>query len=137
MPIVRNVLREHKIQRIMQRRADSALPIVVIHGDGIEGLEIRQAIEDEQSEVPPQPRFELAPVMDGRAVVPQCENEIGSSRTKREIGQQALPITRGDIGIPLVAVKEVFAVKRHVGHGCPDKRDLYRAMASSMSALWS
>ena len=73
VPIVRNVLREHKIQRIMQRRADSALPIVVIHGDGIEGLEIRQAIEDEQSKVPPQPRFELASVMDGRAVVPQCE----------------------------------------------------------------
>ena len=69
-PIVCDVLREHKIQRIMQRRADSALPIVVIHGDGIEGLEIRQAIEDEQSEVPPQPHFELASVMDSRAVVP-------------------------------------------------------------------
>ena len=73
VPIVRDVLSEHKIQRIMQRRADSALPIVVIHGDGIEGLEIRQAIEDGQSEVPPQPRFELVSVMDGRAVVPQRE----------------------------------------------------------------
>ena len=70
VPVVRDVLREHKIQRVMQRRADSALTIVVIHGDGIEGLEIRQAIEDEQSEVPPQPRFELASAMDGRAVVP-------------------------------------------------------------------
>lgn len=70
VPIVCDVLREHKIQRIKQRRADSALPIVVIHGDGIEGMEIRQVIEDEQSEIPPQPRFELASVMDGRAVVP-------------------------------------------------------------------
>lgn len=70
MPIICDVLREHKIQRIVQRRADSALPIVVIHGNGIEGLKIRQAIEDEQSEIPPQPRFELASVMDGRAVVP-------------------------------------------------------------------
>lgn len=70
VPIVCDVLREHKIQRIMQRRADSALPIVVTHSDGIEGLEIRQVIEDEQSEIPPQPRFELASVMDGRAVVP-------------------------------------------------------------------
>ncbi len=70
VPIICDVLREHKIQRIVQRRADSALPIVVIHGNGIEGLKIRQAIEDEQSEIPPQPRFELASVMDGRAVVP-------------------------------------------------------------------
>ena len=35
------------------------------------------------------------------------------------MGQQALPITRGDIGIPLIAVKEVLAVKRHVGQACP------------------
>ena len=40
-----NVFRQHEIQRVMQRRTDNPLSVIVIDSYGIESLKIRKVFE--------------------------------------------------------------------------------------------
>ena len=69
--IVSYIFSESKVKGIAQRYTNCPLSIIVVNGNYIEQLKIRQAIKNEQGEITPNPRLEFLSIAGVRNAIPQ------------------------------------------------------------------
>lgn len=115
--IVGNIFSEHEVERVMESNAHGTLSVVVIDGNGIEGLKEHQVFIDKSGEIATDLRFKFISAMSIGGIVSQREiykRQFAHKTSK--LGQQPLPITRRYCLISLISVQEVLSMKRHIDY---------------------
>lgn len=114
--IVSYIFSESKVKGIAQRYTNCPLSIIVVNGNYIEQLKIRQAIKNEQGEIAPNPRLEFLSIAGVRNAIPQNkERKWKLANEPSELSKQSLPIPRRHRRIILVAVQQIFSMERYIG----------------------
>ena len=115
--IVGNIFSEHEVERVMESNAHGTLSVVVVDGNGIEGLKEHQVFVDKSSKIATDLRFKFISAMSIGGIVSQREiykRQFAHKASK--LCQQPLPITRRYCLISLISVQEVLSMKRHVDY---------------------
>lgn len=114
--IVSYIFSESKVKGIAQRYTNCPLSIIVVNGNYIEQLKIRQAIKNEQGEITPNPRLEFLSIAGVRNAIPQNkERKWKLTNEPSELSKQSLPIPRRHRRIILVAMQQIFSMERYIG----------------------